>query len=215
MAVYMIDLYCERLDSSFWAEPINALTNIAFIVAAWIVWNHGHHQSRLSYPIWLLIGLMSSIGIGSFLFHTYATKLTMVLDILPILLFQFVFMWVYSRRIIQMPTIYAAGLLVTYMFFAVLGGQFPHLLNGSLSYLPAIFLLLGFGLYHLIQKKHEKYILLIALAVFLMALVFRTIDTMICPYFPVGTHFMWHLINGFLVYLSARALMLNLPQESS
>ncbi len=209
----MIDLYCERLDSSFWAEPINALTNLAFIFAAWIVWKHGNCQSRLSSTVWVLIGLMASIGIGSFLFHTFATKLTMILDILPILFFQFVFMWVYVRRIINLSKSYAAGLLAAYIFFAIIGAQFPQHFNGSLSYLPAIMLLLGFGLYHLIYKKPEKFILLIALAVFLLALFFRAIDIMVCPYFPIGTHFIWHLINGFLVYLSARALIINLPQN--
>ncbi|MCK5191748.1 MAG: ceramidase domain-containing protein [Methylococcales bacterium] len=210
----MIDLYCERLDSSFWAEPINALTNFAFIIAAWAVWKHGHRLGRLSYPIWVLIGLMVSIGIGSFLFHTYATNFTRFLDVLPVLLFQFVFMWVYIRRIIQVRMIYAIGLLVVYIFFALLGRQFPHLLNGSFSYIPAILLLLGLGLYHLIDKKRERFILLVALAVFSLALFFRTIDTMICFYFPIGTHFLWHIINGVLVYLSARALMLNLPKKA-
>ncbi|MCK5121938.1 MAG: ceramidase domain-containing protein [Methylococcales bacterium] len=208
----MIDLYCERLDSSFWAEPINALTNFVFIIAAWTTWKHGHRLGKLSNPIWVLIGLMVSIGIGSFLFHTYPTNLTRSLDILPILLFQFVFMWVYIRRIIQLRRIYAIGFLVVYIFIALLGRQFPHLLNGSLSYVPAIFLLLGLGLYHLIDKKRERFILLVALAVFSLALFFRTIDAMICPYFSIGTHFLWHIINGVLVYLTARAVILNLPQ---
>jgi len=30
----MIDNYCERIDPSFWSEPVNAMTNLAFIVAA-------------------------------------------------------------------------------------------------------------------------------------------------------------------------------------
>ena len=29
-----IDGYCERLDPSFWAEPLNAWTNLAFLLAA-------------------------------------------------------------------------------------------------------------------------------------------------------------------------------------
>ena len=29
-----IDAYCERLDAGFWAEPLNAATNLAFILAA-------------------------------------------------------------------------------------------------------------------------------------------------------------------------------------
>jgi hypothetical protein len=29
-----LDLYCERTDLSFWAEPVNALSNAAFLIAA-------------------------------------------------------------------------------------------------------------------------------------------------------------------------------------
>ena len=208
----MIDNYCERIDPEFWSEPINALTNLVFFIAAWFVWKHGGRLGRLSCPIWGLIGLMVAIGIGSFLFHTYASNWARLLDVLPILLFQFVFMWVYMRRIIKLEFIYAAGLLVLYIFLALLGRQFPQLLNGSLSYAPTILLLLGLGLYHFIQKRRERLLLLEALAVFSIALFFRTIDSMICPYFPIGTHFFWHLFNGFLVYLSARALMMNLSE---
>ena len=28
-----IDIYCERLGPGFWAEPVNALSNGAFLVA--------------------------------------------------------------------------------------------------------------------------------------------------------------------------------------
>jgi hypothetical protein len=31
-----VDLYCERTDPSFWAEPINALSNLSFLLAAWL-----------------------------------------------------------------------------------------------------------------------------------------------------------------------------------
>ena len=29
-----IDLYCERTSAAFWAEPVNALSNLAFVTAA-------------------------------------------------------------------------------------------------------------------------------------------------------------------------------------
>ncbi len=206
----MIDLYCERLDSSFWAEPINALTNVAFIIAAWGVWRLGCKQKAMVCPIWVLLTLMVSIGIGSFLFHTYATKLTMILDIVPILVFQLVFIWVYSQRIIQLPLSFIIGLLVVYIGLSLFAGQFSDIFNGSLSYLPVILILSGFGLYHFYTKKTEKVILLVALAIFLLALFFRTIDMIVCPYFPIGTHFIWHMINGVLVYLSVRSLIVNI-----
>ncbi|SDT92452.1 hypothetical protein SAMN05428979_0445 [Stappia sp. ES.058] len=28
-----VDAYCERVGTAFWAEPVNALTNAAFLVA--------------------------------------------------------------------------------------------------------------------------------------------------------------------------------------
>ena len=34
----MIDLYCERQAPGLGAEPINALTNLAFLVSAWATW---------------------------------------------------------------------------------------------------------------------------------------------------------------------------------
>ncbi|MFT7390517.1 MAG: hypothetical protein ACI9ZH_000740, partial [Paracoccaceae bacterium] len=29
-----IDAYCERLGPQFWAEPVNAATNLAFLIGA-------------------------------------------------------------------------------------------------------------------------------------------------------------------------------------
>jgi hypothetical protein len=33
-----IDAYCERTDFSYWSEPVNAVTNLAFLVAAVWMW---------------------------------------------------------------------------------------------------------------------------------------------------------------------------------
>jgi hypothetical protein len=47
-----------------------------------------------------------------------------------------------------------------------------------------------------------------ATSVFVIALTFRTLDDAICPMFPVGTHFLWHLLNAVAIYYAARALLL-------
>ena len=36
--------YCERVDAAFWSQPINAMTNAAFLIAA--LWASG----VLTYP---------------------------------------------------------------------------------------------------------------------------------------------------------------------
>ncbi|MGA0824079.1 MAG: alkaline phytoceramidase, partial [Burkholderiaceae bacterium] len=76
-----IDIYCERLDPSFWAEPINALTNLAFIaVGFWVL--RGSSQSGK------VLGLLTLlVGIGSLAFHTFATPWAATLDVGFIALF--------------------------------------------------------------------------------------------------------------------------------
>ena len=32
-----IDLYCERTTALLWAEPVNALSNLGFLLAAWLL----------------------------------------------------------------------------------------------------------------------------------------------------------------------------------
>ncbi|MFT2588559.1 hypothetical protein ACMWPQ_29155, partial [Escherichia coli] len=41
-----VDLYCERLSTAFWAEPVNALSNLAFLLAAYFLWRLPLPQGR-------------------------------------------------------------------------------------------------------------------------------------------------------------------------
>lgn len=182
---------------------------MSFIIAVWAVWQLARGHYKISPGIWILIALATSIGIGSFLFHTFATRWANLLDVIPILLFQLCFIWLYSRRVVRMDRGYAGVLLAGFFFVSNVSKQFTNVLNGSLSYAPAFLVLLGLGLYHYRQQKREPFILLAATGVFLLALAFRTIDRAICPFFSTGTHFLWHLFNGVLLYLSARTLLLN------
>jgi hypothetical protein len=35
----------------------------------------------------------------------------------------------------------------------------------------------------------------------------RTLDAAMCDAFPLGTHFLWHLINAALLFVLAQALV--------
>ena len=64
--------YCERgFDPGFWAEPLNAITNAAFIIAAamaTMMWLRIPAAERRWVDAWLLL-VLYAIGIGSFLLH--------------------------------------------------------------------------------------------------------------------------------------------------
>lgn len=206
----MIDLYCERLGPGLWAEPINALTNLSFVIAAIATWHLANHLKSLSPGIFLLIGLMVSIGIGSGFFHTFATNWARVLDVIPILMFQIAYLYIYGRQIINMRTSHLTGAVALFLVAAYFGRQSPQLLNGSLIYAPAFVLLLVLGIYHYRHARKQRPLLLWASGVFLLSLFFRTIDQAACAYVPIGTHFIWHIFNGVLVYLAAHAILVNL-----
>ena len=80
-----VDGYCERLDPGLWAEPLNAVTNLAFLIAAFAAWRLVRHDGL---PLAkLLVLILTLIGIGSGLFHTFATIWASLADTLPILAF--------------------------------------------------------------------------------------------------------------------------------
>lgn len=79
-----IDIYCERLGPGFWAEPWNALSNIAFLLAALWGLAEARRRDALNAANLALIALASAIGIGSFLFHSFATTWSALADVGPI-----------------------------------------------------------------------------------------------------------------------------------
>ena len=163
----------------------------------------------LSREIRILIGLAASVGVGSFLFHTFATVLTKYLDIIPILMFQVFFIWVYARRQMGWSPAASGGLLAGFVAASVAGLAWRNVLNGSLSYAPAWLLLVALGAYHIRHARRKPWQLMIAAILVLIALVFRTIDLAVCETLPFGTHFLWHLINGYAFYLVMQSVILN------
>src|SRR5690606_31693242 len=136
-----LDLYCERTDASFWSEPLNALSNAAFLVAAVLLARRARADGgRAPRDIDALAVLIALIGFGSFTFHTVATVWASLLDVLFIQIYIYVYLARYLRRIVGVNLVWMYGGLVLYWLFeqAVTGGFEPGALNGSYRYLPAL-----------------------------------------------------------------------------
>ena len=57
-----IDMYCERTDPGLWSEPLNALTNLAFLLAAALLWRQaGRGAGRDTRVLILLIGALGGL----------------------------------------------------------------------------------------------------------------------------------------------------------
>jgi hypothetical protein len=93
------------------------------------------------------------------------------------------------------------GSLVGYFLAALASRQYPYMLNGSVMYLPALLVLFVIASYHYLANKPRRRLPLIACGAFLLSLTFRTIDNAVCPVWPTGTHFLWHVLNAITLYI--------------
>jgi hypothetical protein len=212
-----IDEYCERTDFSFWAEPANAITNFAIMAAGFLALRLYYqrfplHGGRHRADILILIALVVVIGIGSFLYHTFATEWAVYADMLPILVYIYHYHIVFLRRVLAMR--YRFVLLYTSGFFLLSAALIliwgTGALNGSLGYVPALLSFITIWLMMKRQGRSGTRLFGIAGGLFLCSATFRTIDSAICPYFPLGTHFLWHLINSVVLYIMLK-LLIQLP----
>ena len=199
-----VDGYCERLDPGFWAEPVNAVTNLSFILAVGFAFRWTYRDRTLDPAVGVLLLLVLAIGIGSFLFHTFATRWAALADTTPITLFILTYLTLIIRRGFGWSWTWAVMIGIAFLPVSVIivsaarmvtGG----LLGGSSGYLPALAALVVCGLLLLRDNAAAGQTLLRAAGLFLVSLTFRTLDQPLCDLVPLGTHFAWHILNGVLL----------------
>jgi peptidoglycan/LPS O-acetylase OafA/YrhL len=212
--------YCERgSDPGLWAEPVNALSNAAFLIVALVA---AVRMTRLPNPrkapdplaavlVHPLIALVALIGAGSFLFHLTATRWARLADVLPIGAFMLLYLAFALRCLVGLPVpkvmlgiaVFVAAFLAVAAFCPP-GG--PACLNGTIGYAPAFAALLAIGAVLHRQSHPAAGRLLVAAAVLLLSMVMRTVDLDHCSAFnlesrPLGSHFLWHLLNALVLHL--------------
>jgi hypothetical protein len=208
-----LDIYCERTAPGLWQEPLNTLTNLAFLIAAALLLRHylrvyrGRHAQ--GWDLLLLIVLLAAIGVGSGLWHLTAQRWAMLADVLPIAAFISVFLLVFLVRIAGLGLLPTLSLFLLYhaVNWGVQAALPPYFLNGSVFYLPTALALLLMTLW-LAHRGHAQWrVFAWASGLLLVSLTFRTVDMAWCAVLPMGTHFLWHLLNALLLYLLVRGLL--------
>jgi Ceramidase len=199
-----LDLYCERTDASFWAEPVNALSNLAFLIAAAVAFRLWRRGDRDDWPALALIGVVAAVGIGSFVFHTVATRAAILADVIPIAIFIYGYLLLALTRFLHLKVVAAGAIVIAFAAGAqaLAASAPPRLLNGSVGYLPALAALIAVALSA--GEPGTRRSLRLAAAVFAVSLAFRTVDTAICPQFTLGSHFIWHVLNAVVLYMLLR-----------
>ena len=223
-------LYCERGSSeALFAEPINAVSNAAFLLAALagflLVLRRPPEERNADQ--FLLPVLVLFIGLGSLAFHLYADRGTALADVVPISLFMLVYFGFALNRFLGVPPAWTTLAVLGFTAIVAITMQvrcgedfigFPGsgvegvkpCLNGSLFYFPALVALMVVGLI-LSERGHKAAPwLLWAAAIFALSIALRSLDLALCDKAvfegrKVGTHFAWHVLNALALFLLLRA----------
>ncbi|QFU09517.1 hypothetical protein PARPLA_01300 [Rhodobacteraceae bacterium THAF1] len=191
-----IDGYCERLGPGLLAEPANAVTNLAFVIVALWLWPRARGVER-----WLC-AVLAVIGIGSGLFHTFATAWASLADVVPILLYILIYVYAANLRFWGWSMWVSALGAVLFVPYALAAGQVFAVLPGfavSSFYWPVPLLIFVYAFLLRSRLPRVSAGLAIGTGILCASLVARSVDDALCPVLPFGTHFMWHLLNATML----------------
>ncbi len=195
-----IDAYCERIGPSLWAEPINAVTNLAFLIAAVFMWTRlkGHNLPLAR----AMAAALALVGIASGAWHTFALGWTGAADSLSILVFILIYLFASNRDFWGLSTPMAALGTLAFFPFAIATGwviaRVPFFEVSGLYW--SVALLIGgtaFALRHRAPDTARN--LGIGAGILCVSITLRSLDEALCPSLPVGTHFLWHVLNGIML----------------
>jgi len=200
----MLDSYCERTAPGLWDEPLNTVTNLAFLIAAGVAMAvHRRHAGTIpdrGVDLWLLRLWLIAIGIGSGLWHLTARRWAWWLDVVPIQLFILSFFLSFMQRVLgwglaRMGLALGGFIVLSVVVEATVGNA----LNGSASYFPAYALLLTMTGWLYRQGSPVAWLFGLASGVFLVSVSFRSMDMAVCDAWSPGTHFLWHVLNAVVL----------------
>lgn len=197
-------VYKETDLDLFIVEPWNAISSLMIVLPA-LFWLVRISKNYKDYKFMLLaIPLMILGGTGSTLFHAFrASRFFLFMDFLPTAILTFsltVYFWIKVLKkwwhvfFIIVPSVLFRFLLFRYVelseFMAI---NVSYIFTGVLVGLPLLILL------HRSKYKKLSYVAL-TIGFFLVAILFREMDSRDIDFLPMGTHFLWHAFTGFGAY---------------
>lgn len=190
-----VDAYCERTDLSYWSEPINALTNAAFMIVAILMW--GRVGALIGGRI--LSALLFAIGLGSYLFHTHATTWAATADVVPIGLYILTYLFLVNWHLLRWPA-WAAGVATLGFIPYAIGmtlilRDIPFFGVSNFYWTVPVLLLL----YAPFVRGRLGRGFLIGAAILSLSITLRSVDETLCTHWPLGTHFAWHILNAIML----------------
>lgn len=200
--------FCEQKFLPYFQEPLSVISNLGFIIAFFLLLKENPSSKTEK----LLVGLVALVGAGSASYHAHRSPVTHFLDVIPIYLVLMISLFLLIKKLTSNPhkatTILSGFILLQASLAIVLPRNFlQSFLNGSLRYVIALLTLGGICTYAKVKSLKNQRLLLYGLLSFAVAIFFRSIDILVCPVFPSGTHFLWHIFVSITAYYTTLFLL--------
>jgi hypothetical protein len=190
--------YAETGAGTFLIEPWNAVSSLAIAVPAvyWAIKLRGRYKD-FAFLVYCMPFLLLN-GLGSAFYHAFrSSRFFLFLDVVPAAILSLsvsVFFWLKVLRhwwqilFVVLPVFYLRYLAHTYfpMHTAI---NLSYALTGIMIFLPVLKYMVD------TQFKHWP-VILTAVVSLVLALLFREMDVWPTQPFPMGTHFIWHVLSA-------------------
>jgi hypothetical protein len=216
-ALHTIGFYCGRHGSGLLDEPQNSFSNAAFVIGAALaywMWKRSANPDRL---LLALMVMLAFIGVGSFIFHSYPTPVTLYVDLVPIQVYILAVLAYVLTRLLRCSWAMTGAILLAFFLlrqaWMLIVPQ--GLLGGGVTHVPTLIALLIFT-FVLARRGLEVWKYLVAgAASYVVALLVRSWDVPLCDSFPLGVHWVWHIGTALAGTLVLVGLIRSEPRAKS
>lgn len=195
-------IYTETNPDHFIVEPWNAISSLMIVVPA-IIWIFRIRGQFKNYKFLVyIIPLMVLGGTGSTLFHAFrASRVFLFMDVLPTAILTLslsIYFWIkVFKKWWYVFFVIVFSFAVRFLIFGKVPSHtainISYAITGIITGLPLLLILFKTRFYKL------NYVIL-TIVFFILALIFRELDTYNINFLPMGTHFLWHAFSGIGAY---------------
>ncbi|GEM_PF-6453064 len=187
--------YCEQSGGAI-PQPLNFLSCAVFwLGAVWMYHTQSPDEERPTFHQVSAI-LLFLLGLSGMAWHVSGNPMALAVDmfllfmlfiIVAVVVLNDVLRWDLGRGLAAVVLLVAVSALLKDETF----GRLPQ--NGGL-FLPLLFFLALAGLkVQSVSEEATVYLLSAAYTLFFGLLAYAA-DSLLCPYFPQGLHFLWHIL---------------------
>ena len=209
-------VYCETGSFPGIEQPLNVISNLAFFICAFLIWQDDKGRGT---SLTLIAALMVVYGFCSMLWHATEKHVTLALEIGSMAAMGGVLATVLANQILRWTPLNSVmmGIIIVLSTFVGRDLGFPLLLQNGGAFLPMLVFLtaLAFIRLHGGATVPAKYLLASGYLLFL-GLVFGTLDWPLCRQASYGLHFAWHICLALAVYCAIESVHKNhiAPEET-